>query len=305
MLYRLRRALRMAWFDHNAKPILATKPVACDPRAGFVMFSQVCHSDLLMYLLALKSLTRFIRPGKIIALDDGTLTQRDRDVLAAHVERVQLVHVNDIPNELCPKGNCWERLLAVVDTAKSAYVIQLDADTLTLRYPQELAALVAAGTSFTLGTETGQTICSMAEAADRGKRWVAGGVNSLQVLAEASFDRLPGYECLSYIRGSAGFTGYAAGSVSRTRAEWFSQQMSNVVGRAKWAFWGTDQVASNFLIANAASATVLPLRQIQTLQARHRPRFSRLCSLHWSDRFKRGTYITWSRRVIQDLRTAC
>src|SRR5688572_4223871 len=155
MLYRVRKTLRSGWFNHQVRGVLETPSARCDAGAGFLLLSQVCHSDLLMYLLAVKSFARFLPPAEIVVLDDGSLTKSDRDVLRAQLEGVRFLQVRDVPNARCPRGNCWERLLAVVDAAATSYVIQLDADSLTLRDPAELRDFVAGGSCFTLGTGSG------------------------------------------------------------------------------------------------------------------------------------------------------
>jgi hypothetical protein len=301
MLYRLRKTLRSGWFNHQVRGVLETPSARCDAGSGFLLLSQVCHSDLLMYLLAVKSFARFLPPAEIVVLDDGSLTKSDRDVLRVQLEGVRFLQVRDVPNARCPRGNCWERLLAVVDAAATSYVIQLDADTLTLRDPAELRDFVAGGSCFTLGTGSGQEIVTTAVAAARAREWVASGASQVQQVAEARLERLPGYQQLNYVRGCAALIGLSSGAASRARLEWFSEQMAEIVGLAHWGEWGTDQVASNFLIANIPAASVLPTSRYQT----HEPgaSFEHAAFAHFigTHRFKGGTYVKFARTVIREL----
>ena len=79
------------------------------------------------------------------------------------------MHINDIKNSVCPKkkGGCWERILLISEYVKDYFVIQLDADTLTLGDIPEVHQWVSGKTSFALGTQSGQFIETMRELNER------------------------------------------------------------------------------------------------------------------------------------------
>src|SRR4029077_20682988 len=104
ILYRLRTRFERARFDHRARAILASPPLARDPSSRVVFVTQLCHDDLLMYLLAVKSLARFLAPARVCVLDDTSLTAGDRDVLARHVPGVELSSITSVKNTACPAG---------------------------------------------------------------------------------------------------------------------------------------------------------------------------------------------------------
>ena len=76
-----------------------------------------------MYLIAIKSLYRDLAGGEIVILDDGTLTTSDTKLLRDHVDPLQIVHIDQVKTNKCPKGGCWERLLLISDYVKDYYVI--------------------------------------------------------------------------------------------------------------------------------------------------------------------------------------
>src|SRR5262245_21872382 len=70
MFFNLKRKINMAWFNQNAKTILDTPPVKLDWQSPVALVTELCHRDILMYLLAVKSLARFIPNRKVFILDD-------------------------------------------------------------------------------------------------------------------------------------------------------------------------------------------------------------------------------------------
>ena len=300
MLYRIRRRLRTAWFNTGTRGILSAPPVTPSPRGAATFVSQICHADVIMYLVALKSMARFVTPRRIVALDDGSLTAGDRAHLTRHIRDLEIHRIAGIGSPACPAGGAWERLLFIADTVVTEYVVQLDADTLTLRPPAEVAACIDAGRSFTLGTKLGPAIVPIADACAAARRYVADDPTNMhvQTQAEARFDGLRDAAGLKYVRGNAGFGGYARGSFTRAALEDFSAQMRDLVGAAKWAEWGSEQVASNFVVANAPDAVVLPFARYGYY---HPQRPVEDCVfLHFIGeyRFQGGTYRRLGRGVV-------
>lgn len=263
--------------------------------------TQLCHPDLVMYLLAVKSLARFLAPGRVCVLDDTSLTVRDRDVLARHVPGIELSSITSVKNTACPAGGTWERLLFIADLPGSVYAIQLDADTLTLKPPRDVQRCVEDGTSFTLGTAQGRTIVPASEAARMVRAIATPADRHVQILAEQKLDALPGVASLSYVRGNSGFAGFAPAPGRRAGIEQFSASMSALVGPAKWAEWGSEQVTSNYVIANAPRAEVLPYPRYGYHHPGRSGADSVLVHYMGSYRFRDGTYLAEAREVIREL----
>ncbi|HKJ72024.1 MAG TPA: hypothetical protein VKA55_09765 [Gammaproteobacteria bacterium] len=303
MLHRLRKRARTARFNLSARGVLGTAPLALDPASGVTFLSQICHRDRLMYLLAVKSLGRFLPPAAVTALDDGSLTRRDRRILRAHIPGIEIRPVSAIDTGPCPRGGTWERLLAIHDRAADSFVVQVDADTLTLSEPSEVLDHVRANRSFTLGTSMGRAITTLAEAGNRA-RVTGPDDRHVQDTAERAFADLPGADRRLYVRGNSGFAGFAAGSHARADLEAFAREMSERIGADKWAQWGSEQVASNYAVANAPGGSVLPYPGYGYFHPDHpwadRP------FLHFigTYRFRDGVYARLARRTVDELRAA-
>lgn len=301
MFYRLKRYVANGWFNAGIRGIRRTPPVTCDPESRLVLVSQLCHRDIGMYLLALKSLTRFVAPRKVLILDDSSLTSADKEELRSHVQPVEIRSVHSVETGPCPKGKCWERLLLISESVGSDYIVQLDSDTLTLRPPLDVMRHLADNRSFTLAGDDGECIVSGPAMAARMRPQLNGHHDHVQMVAEASMDQVHHNGLARYVRGSAGFAGFAKESFSRKRVEELSTTMSQAIGHPKWNEWGSEQVASNLLVANTPGAEVLPFRDY----CYHRPELEMESRtfVHFMGtyRFRGGRYRRLGQRVVREL----
>ncbi|UCV01934.1 hypothetical protein [Dechloromonas denitrificans] len=242
-------------FDRELRQIITTPPITMgnDP---FIALSMVHHRDVDAYLLAIKSFCRFLHPRRIIVVCDPSILDSDRSQISRHVFGVEFVHAADYREPGMPQGGCWERLIAISDFVQSDYVIQLDADTVSLSEMTEVRNAVVDGSSFVLATEDNQNFLSCSEASQWAKPRAESGEH-IQILAESNLNQLPEAVSAKYVRGCAGFSGFAPGSLSREKLRAFSQVMGNILGE-KWSAWGTEQFTSNFMVSNSPKARVLP-----------------------------------------------
>ena len=143
---RVIRKLRERRFTRAMRAVLATPPVV--PRDdGVILFSMIGTRVLLPYLVAIKSLHARLGRGRIVILDDGSLTESDRAVLAAQLGDPEIRSIHAVDTGPCPRGGTWERLLTILDLRRQAYVIQLDSDTVTTGPLTEVSAAIAADIS--------------------------------------------------------------------------------------------------------------------------------------------------------------
>ena len=258
--------------------------------------------DLYMYLVAIKSFARQVTPSGVCVVNDGSLSGGDQELLKAHVPGIDIVRAADVPNPVCPAGGCWERLLTIADRVPDGYVLQLDSDTITTGPLDEIAAAVEQNECFVLGTELGPEVLSVPQAVEvtRAHTWTERERQQVQVVSELAFERLSDPESRRYVRGNAAFTGFVQGSISREDVERFSGEMTELVGD-KWDSWGSEQVASNYTVANAGLTRVLT-----------HPRYSyhgpgrdlgQAAFIHFigSYRFDNGTYAAMSQKVAERL----
>lgn len=243
-----------------ARRVLATPPVPAGDD-GVILFSMIGTAVLLPYLVAVKSLRQHLGRGRVVILDDGTLTAADHAVLAHHLNGPRIIAIADVDTGDCPRGGTWERLLTILDLRSGAYVIQVDSDTVTLGDLREVRAAIDAGRDFTLRGEAGAEIRT-ADVIARDRADVDPRATGLHVqdAAEAAIGSvaIPGWPALRYVRGCSGFAGFAPGGPGRALAEGFSRAMDDAIGRDRWARWGSEQVTSNFVVANGRAPLLLP-----------------------------------------------
>jgi hypothetical protein len=230
-------------------------------------------------------------------VDDGLLPE-DRSILSEHFDPIRFVPSKEVQLGVCPSGGCWERLLTLSQENSGHYVIQLDADTLTLNEPVEVLQCLAQNRSFTLGTSTGRQVVGFGEASHFANKSAG---NHVQLHAERALASFPGHEYLRYVRGCAGFTGFAKGQLLPEKIQEFSAQMGKLVGKEKWREWGSEQVTSNYMAANAQDSLVLPVERYPFW--RPDVNISKAVFMHFvgNFRFIGGMYARQALRVIRHI----
>jgi len=294
---RVLRKVREARFNREARAVLDTAPVrACDD--GVVIFSMIGTRVVLPYLVAAKSLHARLGRGRFAILDDGTLTASDRAMLARHLDDPLILPISRVETGDCPRGGCWERLLTLLELRRENYVIQLDSDTVTLGPVPEIAEAIAGGRDFTL----------LGGAQSRWQKvgaFVAGldpalGGSHIQGAIEKAMDRacVPVPALTHYVRGCAGFAGFAPGGLGREAADAFSRSASALLGADRWAQWGSEQVMSNLIVASEGEPVLLPYDRY--LNFWNEPFAAEAAFVHFvgTYRFHRGAYSAAARSAI-------
>lgn len=240
-----------------ARPILRAAPV----RAGATpctVLTMVGHRDIIPYLVAIKTFAHHADPVGIAVLCDESITAADRATMKSHVPAVEFMDIRAFRSPGIPIGGCWERLLAVTELAKTRYVVQLDSDTVTTGETIEVIDAVRSGSAFVMGKEPSQRIGSLGDLCEK-TAVHAGMLDSMHIHNAAQYhvSRVGLDSSMRYTDGWASFTGFPRDVTLQSR-------LFDVVHRLRSAMgsgldeWGTEMVASNFLVANAAGATVLP-----------------------------------------------
>lgn len=282
--------------------ILDTPPLV-PQRDGLVLFSMIGTAVVLPYLVAVKSLWHHLGRGRVAILDDGTLTAQDRAILAAHLGDPQFLRIDDVPRGDFPKGGCWERLLTILDHRAGEYWLQLDSDTVTLGPVPELERAIASNRSFTIMGGADAPMEALELAAFAQAHYPAGPMDGhVQSRVESRMGTLAPNLGWKYIRGCAGFAGFAAGNAGRDLAGAFVRRMANVIGGDDTAIWGTEQIASNFLVANEPGAVCLPPDRY--LNYWGEPWGEDAAFIHFvgAHRYDNGAYLAASQQAIAALR---
>ena len=295
MFFRLKRDAVKAFYRWRCARIDETAPLKPTP-ANLVFVSMVSHADLVMYLVAIKSIYSRIGCGRIVVLNDGSLTDTDKVSLERHLGAPAIIDISTVNTGDCPRGGCWERLLAIVDQSADAYVVQVDSDLLAVAELSEISDAVRQNRSFALSTKMGRHVIALS-AAEEAVR--SSQSEHVQIMAEQNFPRL-GYDGRRYIRGCAGFSGFARGSHTRSALETFSRDMQSLIGE-RWLDWGSEQVASNYLVANDREPIVLPYPKYANYDPGLSGDGTHLYHFIGDYRFTGGRYIKLSRQVIAEL----
>lgn len=246
---------------HTVKQVLATAPVRRG-NMGFTLLSMVQHRDILSYLVAVKSFTAFLPAERIVMVCDPTIAAADRILVKQHVPHIELLDAVDFADARLPRGGCWERLSAIAQVVGDTYVVQLDADTVTVGPLDEVANAIRAERGFVLGELPDTPARSLAAVRDYARQW-EGPDAHIQAIAEMEMVNvgLPGDA--RYIRGCAGFTGFPRNGDMRDSLFDYATRMGNRIG-PEWKRWGSEQVTSNYLVSNSNQTASLPFPKYGT-----------------------------------------
>ncbi len=296
MFYNLRKTIKTKLFDLQVRDILKTSVVKCDKSSGVALVTQLCSRDVMMYLVAIKSFTRYITPKRIIIISDR-LSEADLKIIHEQIDNLEVIDILNVCTDGFPSGGTWERLLTIIDASADQYVIQLDADTITTSKPKEVLDCIEQNQSFTLGTWMGQSVIGFKDVKDMiGKQKTES--SHVQVIAELAMAEFDGAEELKYIRGCSGFAGFEKNISTRERLQPISRTFDDKLGRDKWMEWGSEQVFSNVVIANSANPFVLPINKYAYFSTGLD--LENCCFVHFigSNRFDDGVYANLARQQI-------
>jgi len=305
MFYRLRDLFNRIFFNISVRKILSTPPLCPSIKGKKIIFlSMLSHKDLIMYLVAIKSLYSFWRLGEIVLLNDGSLTGNDLDLISRHLPIYEIHNVSSVDVGACPRGGCWERLVLISSyVEKGFYVIQVDSDTVTIADCQEVLNCYYNNKPFVLRGEKTAKISTLIDISSASKKKLKKlrNKNLVQLVFESYLQDLVGYPVhrLRYVRGCAAFAGFPPYSFTFSDLERFSLNMENLVGNL-WYAWGSEQFCSNFILANMSDLFLLPWHKYRNYDG-ELSNFEGISFLHFIGihRFKRGVYRKLANKVIE------
>lgn len=300
MFYQLKDYINRLSFLFGCQEILNTPPVTLYPDSEILLVSQLRRSDVLMYLLAIKSFLQQIKIKDIYIISDD-LTSGDIKLIDKHVPRINLIDVKSLRNSCCPMGGTWERLLAISELVKKGYVIQLDSDTLTLGPLSEVSKCIENNTAFTIGSEDNQRIETMEERHEQAKLYdKIKSTRYVQLLAEKNLNKLSDFKQLKYVRGVSAFAGFPKDSFKRDFIEKISMEMYAIVG-SKWNEWGSESVMSNIVVTNISNSMVLPHPKYCSSE---KVISGETAFIHFRGtyRFEKGLYVKFGKKIIKQIK---
>lgn len=296
---RLQQKARAIQFHRICRSVTSTPPLRTTP-GSLLIASQVCHRDVYAYAVAAKSFYRQIGYGKFLILNDGTLTSEDLAFLSMHLDNPEVISIKDVKTAPCPKGGTWERLLTILDRAANHYVIQLDSDTLTLGDLHEVEQCIDGNRAFTLAGGKSSTFVTLEQAVP-----ATTGSNPLHVQSatEAAFGKFHSADQRKYVRGCSGFAGFPTSVCYRDVALAFSEEARGFLGD-RWNQWGTEQITSNYLIANCPDPLLLPYERYHNYQRTPETVCGPFIHFIGTHRFSDSAYVLRTKEMINQL-NAC
>ncbi len=302
MISKLKKRLRREyyrWLHQKASRGILDTPPLKPGNMPFTLLSMVQKRDVLAYLVALKSFAAFSCPQRVVVVCGPSIDEADRAIMQSHVPHIELRAADEFTHPDIPRGGTWERLLAICDYARDSYVVQLDADTVTVGQPHEVLQAISRGVGFVLGEVPKQTLITL-DTTSRNAQADPHGQKHIQGYSEACMSQVGLPADALYVRGCSGFTGFPPSVNMREDLVHFSNCMSRKAGKERWAAWGTEQVTSNYLVANAPGTQVLPYPKYGTPDTMN----SDTVFIHFigSLRFNSDRYEKTSRKVIGQMK---
>ncbi|MDK6078673.1 hypothetical protein [Massilia varians] len=294
VIQRVTRDYFRSRYNKVVRQVLDTAPLKQGTHP-FMLLSMVQQRDVQSYLVAVKSFAHFLNPERIVVVCDPSINAADRAILQQHVPHIELRDADEFTHPDVPRGGTWERLFAIATFSPENYVVQLDADTLTVRPIPEVLEAVRAGHGFVLGEMPETPVRSLAETRAHALPKVRPGAH-IQSISEAEMANVGLPADARYIRGCSGFTGFPRSAEMRDQMIDFSRRMGGKLGD-DWKRWGTEQVTSNYLIANSAGMRALPFPKYGTPDCAT----TETAFFHFigSMRFINGKYQATSRHAIE------
>jgi hypothetical protein len=290
LFYRLRRNLKYFKFYRQIGRILDTPPIAYR-EAPFTIVSMVAGYDVQMYILAMKALYRRLGRGKITVVADD-IDSQSRDLIRKHLGPVRFINIEDIDTGACPRGGTWERLVYILRNTQQEYTIQMDADILCVGPIPEVVECIEQNRAFTLGDGEGIPIKPLLDWTREPR------ISSNIVIAfEKRAADFPNSDKVLYVRGSSGFAGFAKGARDIEFLENFHRNGLKLMGD-RWKEWGTEQIASSFVVSNSPNGLLLPVSKYLTWERHKLP--DQIALLHFLGycRFDQGLFPKLANREI-------
>ncbi|GER00218.1 hypothetical protein JCM17845_08410 [Iodidimonas gelatinilytica] len=297
MFYKLRKSLKKRRFARQARHILGVPPIT-HKDAPILIMSNLCHDDVIMYLVAMKSFYPRIGGGDILIVNDGSLTDSDKALLKQHLCNPEIRDAATVDTGACPDYIAWRGLRCAIDASKDRYVIKLDSDVVALDDLPEIKACVAENRSFVLGSFDCEEIWTPEQALEHARGFTS---DHIQIQAERSFVKFPDADNFRYVRGCSGFAGYQKGLYEWADVEAFCQKIEQHIDRDEWRKWGSEQVTVNSLVANSPNPLILKMPKYTNHREDTDVTKAALVHFLGTWRFYGGRYAACARRAVATL----
>jgi hypothetical protein len=159
--FRSRHNFVKAHANHFLRHVLTTPPLRCDPDASVEAHLLVCHRDLHMALLAMKSFLHHVPAVALVVHDDGSLSDADAALVCSHVRGARVIRraeadarveplLTDPVREIRRKHVLTMKVFDFIHYNAGRRTMLLDSDLLFLRRPDEALDWIAGDDAFVI-----------------------------------------------------------------------------------------------------------------------------------------------------------
>jgi hypothetical protein len=158
MLFHLRNWLHYEWFAYSTRAIWSSPPLPCAGNGTCEIHTMVSRKDLALYMVAVKSLLRFVDGIGVVVHDDGSLGPDVRLLLAKHLVGCRIIDPGEAESraraELGEKSflyrlrNVYISFRRLIDAelwSGTPKKLMMDSDVLVLRPPKEVVDWIEHG----------------------------------------------------------------------------------------------------------------------------------------------------------------
>ncbi|MDO8938530.1 MAG: hypothetical protein Q7U98_05180 [Methylicorpusculum sp.] len=265
--------------------ILKTNPVACNPASDVNYLTLVCHRDVNICILAIKSFLRFYNSIRITLQDDGSLTTQDIAKFKHHIPGIDILLRQDadkrinsqLNNELFEMRKKDVSFLKLIDVNLlfEGRRIVADSDILFLKQPTEVIDWIE--------TKHSKPFYHQVSNANKAFEAQLPLLNSQLGTALKEID---------YCSGFIGFNE--------------SQPLDHIIHITQVLnkisqVWGLEQNIYAFLLKER-STLLNPLKYLAIKDSTDPKSLENACMLHYVGKLKHTNYLTDAKTVINSLR---
>lgn len=296
----LSRRVKKYMLNHTLKSVLDTPAVDAIQDADVVLVTQLQSSDLLAYLVAVKSVLRNFESAAVKVVSDG-LSEDDKKLLSTHIRHIEFKSIDDVDTDGLPRGGCWERLVTMIKESQHRFALQVDSDIVAPGPLPLLADYVKNNTAFALANKVNTGVLTLSEVSEWILQHEGPEIGHVQKAAELNLAKLPNPDTRKYAKATAAFAGFPKGECRLDDLKQFSLEMEAMLGVKEWKAWGSEQVASNYIIANCKKAEILPYPDYVNHNPDRYPEEGKLFHFYGTYRFHGGRYREQAKRTIASL----
>ena len=297
---RWRRGGEAARHAEAIRDILDTPPIV-PASDGLVLFAEIGTAELLPTLVAVKSLHAQLKRGRVVLLDDGTLTGEDRALLAHHCGDPELIAAaGDEGSAGFLSGKGWKAFCTVLARRQSEYWLWLGSDSVTIAAVPEVERAIALNASCMLPgpgkAEEPQGLGEFVRA-----HYPAGPADGDAATRIESRLAKVARSDWRYLRGSAGLLGFGAGGPGLRFAASACHVLESLVGASTMRDPGAVQIAANLHLASEKRTVLLPRARYRHDGREAWDEGAAFFRFAEPDRYADGTYASISRVAIEGL----